>query len=166
MTAVLAEMPARTRAEVAWQDRARCTEMNPELFFPERGVNGSRVEQARQVCEACEVQADCLAYALRHHLDGIWGGTSEHERRDLRKAAGLPGEELPKLPKSDDPRVAPCGTAAGARRHYRRGEPLDEACRLANNRERADRPDRRQRCPECRYRLTSANHRAICGRQA
>jgi hypothetical protein len=30
--------------------------------------------------------------------------------------------------------LAPCGTAAAARRHHRRGEPLDEACRNASRR--------------------------------
>jgi hypothetical protein len=31
-----------------------------------------------------------------------------------------------------DHRLAPCGTPAAARRHWRRGEPLDEACRQAD----------------------------------
>lgn len=34
---------------------------------------------------------------------------------------------------------APCGTAAAARRHYKRGEPLDEDCKAAVRREKADR---------------------------
>jgi hypothetical protein len=33
----------------------------------------------------------------------------------------------------------PCGTAAAARRHYRRGEALDEACRAASRRQAAER---------------------------
>lgn len=33
----------------------------------------------------------------------------------------------------------PCGTIAAARRHYRRGEPLDAACRAASNRNRRER---------------------------
>lgn len=35
--------------------------------------------------------------------------------------------------------LAPCGTVAAARRHYRRGEPLCQACRGAANRARAGR---------------------------
>jgi hypothetical protein len=34
-------------------------------------------------------------------------------------------------------RLAPCGTAAAARRHQRRGEPLDAACLAARRRESA-----------------------------
>lgn len=41
--------------------------------------------------------------------------------------------------------LQPCGTAAAAMRHRRAGEPLDEACRLAANRERTDGARRRRR---------------------
>lgn len=30
-------------------------------------------------------------------------------------------------------RLAPCGTPAAIRRHYRKGEPIDEMCRVAFN---------------------------------
>ncbi|MEU7990830.1 WhiB family transcriptional regulator [Streptosporangium canum] len=65
-----------------WQDFARCGEVDPEVFFPEKG--GS-VRAAKQVYRSCEVRAECLAYALDNHEDfGVWGGTSERERRRLR----------------------------------------------------------------------------------
>jgi hypothetical protein len=35
--------------------------------------------------------------------------------------------------------LAPCGTEAAARRHYRHGEAVDEACRVAANRRHAER---------------------------
>ncbi len=35
--------------------------------------------------------------------------------------------------------LAPCGTPAAARRHWRNGEPLDDACLQASRREKADR---------------------------
>lgn len=35
--------------------------------------------------------------------------------------------------------LKPCGTTAAVRRHYRRREPLDAACRAASRRERAER---------------------------
>lgn len=66
-----------------WQTKARCTEVDPEIFFPERG-GSSRA--ARSVCSQCEVRLDCLEYALNNKEQfGIWGGTSERERRRLRK---------------------------------------------------------------------------------
>lgn len=41
--------------------------------------------------------------------------------------------------------LRPCGTTAAHRRHLRRGEPVDEACRLANNLAVAERKDARKR---------------------
>jgi hypothetical protein len=46
-----------------------------------------------------------------------------------RKRDRAPREPAPREPAPREP--APCGTEAAARRHRRRGEPLDEACRRA-----------------------------------
>ena len=68
---------------VDWQTKARCTEVDPEIFFPERGGSS---KAARAVCSQCEVRLQCLEYALNNKEQfGIWGGTSERERRRLRK---------------------------------------------------------------------------------
>lgn len=68
---------------LSWQAHARCHEVDPEIFFPERG-GSSRA--ARAVCNNCPVQEECLRYALTNREQfGIWGGTSERERRKLRK---------------------------------------------------------------------------------
>ena len=66
-----------------WMDLALCAETDPEAFFPEKG--GS-TREAKKVCRSCEVQPECLEYALEHdeHF-GIWGGLSERERRCLKK---------------------------------------------------------------------------------
>jgi WhiB family redox-sensing transcriptional regulator len=41
------------------------------------------------VCQSCEVQTECLEYALANdERFGIWGGLSERERRRLKRAAG------------------------------------------------------------------------------
>jgi WhiB family redox-sensing transcriptional regulator len=38
------------------------------------------------VCHGCDAQAECLEFALATNQDsGIWGGTSEEERRKLRR---------------------------------------------------------------------------------
>jgi WhiB family redox-sensing transcriptional regulator len=44
------------------------------------------VEIAKQVCEGCPVQEECLEYALEHRIDhGVWGGASERQRRRILK---------------------------------------------------------------------------------
>ena len=68
---------------VDWQVNARCHEVDPEIFFPERGGSS---KAARAVCSQCTVRAQCLEYALNNKEQfGIWGGTSERERRRLRR---------------------------------------------------------------------------------
>ena len=68
---------------VEWQTHARCAEVDPEIFFPERGGSS---KAARSVCNVCHVRSQCLEYALNNKEQfGIWGGTSERERRRLRK---------------------------------------------------------------------------------
>ena len=67
-----------------WQERALCSQTDPEAFFPEKG--GS-TREAKKVCLACEVRNECLEYALANdERFGIWGGLSERERRRLKKA--------------------------------------------------------------------------------
>lgn len=68
--------------QAEWQDGALCAQTDPEAFFPEKG--GS-TREAKQVCLACDVKAQCLEYALaRQERFGIWGGLSERERRRLQ----------------------------------------------------------------------------------
>jgi WhiB family redox-sensing transcriptional regulator len=72
-----------------WRDSAACRDTDPELFFP-IGTTGPAVEQiesAKVVCYQCDAQSACLEFALATNQEsGIWGGTSEEERRKLRKA--------------------------------------------------------------------------------
>ena len=73
----------------AWRDVAACRDTDPDLFFPV-GTTGLALEQiaaAKSVCAACDVQSACLEFALATNQEsGVWGGTSEEERRKLRKA--------------------------------------------------------------------------------
>lgn len=72
----------------AWRDRASCSSTSPELFFPigTTGLALDQIKTARSVCATCEVQTECLEFALMTNQDtGVWGGTSEEERRKLRK---------------------------------------------------------------------------------
>jgi WhiB family transcriptional regulator, redox-sensing transcriptional regulator len=71
-----------------WRDGALCTQTDPEAFFPEQGAaTGRALRVARQMCSACPVRTQCLEWALGHGevLEGIWGGTTERERRRLKR---------------------------------------------------------------------------------
>jgi WhiB family redox-sensing transcriptional regulator len=71
--------------ELAWQDRARCAEVDGDVFFPEKGGTS---RDAKKVCRGCEVRPECLEYALRNdERYGVFGGLSERERRGLKRKA-------------------------------------------------------------------------------
>ena len=78
-----------TLASDEWRQYSACRDTNPDLFFPV-GTTGPAIEQietAKAVCRECLAREECLEYALATNQDsGIWGGTSEEERRKLRKA--------------------------------------------------------------------------------
>ena len=71
-----------------WMGYARCTEVDPDLHFPDKGHSTA---QPKRICMACEVRVECLAYAIEHNEEhGVWGGLSYKQRRDVkhgRKAA-------------------------------------------------------------------------------
>jgi WhiB family redox-sensing transcriptional regulator len=69
-----------------WWELAACKKADPELFFPvsEAGPARCEVAAAKAVCAGCGVRQPCLDYALAtSQLHGVWGGTTEDERRVL-----------------------------------------------------------------------------------
>lgn len=82
--------PVQTAVEVTdrdgWRNRAACIGADIDLFFAPRG-DDRYADQARAICASCEVKADCLEYALATgQRYGIWGGTTERQRRAMRRA--------------------------------------------------------------------------------
>jgi WhiB family redox-sensing transcriptional regulator len=84
----LATTLALANADYSWRSKALCRDTDPELFFPV-GTTGQalvQIEAAKAVCRQCEARAACLEFALATNQDsGIWGGTSEEERRKIRR---------------------------------------------------------------------------------
>lgn len=70
-----------------WRARAACSGYPNTLFFPASDVvDDEVVMRAKAVCAVCPVAEDCLEYALEtNQRAGIWGGTSEQERKSLRR---------------------------------------------------------------------------------
>ena len=73
----------------------RCVGLDPDLFHPARGDMGT-IAEAKAVCAGCPVREACLDYALANseHF-GVWGGTTERERRRLRNLRRAAGVERP-----------------------------------------------------------------------
>lgn len=69
--------------ELRWMRDGLCRNYPATAFFPSDGVG---VDAARKICATCKVRESCLEYALEARIDhGVWGGTSERERRRILK---------------------------------------------------------------------------------
>lgn len=71
-----------------WRRQAKCLGSNPELFFPlgSTGQPLAQAQAAKRICQACAVRHPCLQFALETNQDtGVWGGTTEEERRTMRR---------------------------------------------------------------------------------
>lgn len=80
-------MTTNPYTDESWRGSASCSQVDPSLWFPEKGDHGN---EARRVCQTCPVFAECEEYAVvtvqRH---GIWAGKNEHELRQIRTQRGL-----------------------------------------------------------------------------
>jgi WhiB family transcriptional regulator, redox-sensing transcriptional regulator len=65
----------------AWRSQARCTGIDPEVFYP---ISDDEADEAKSICGTCNVRLACLEYALAvRERDGVWGGATERERRRI-----------------------------------------------------------------------------------
>ena len=81
-----------------WWDLAACQSADPDLFFPIATVGAAAIgiARAKAICARCAIRRQCLDYALAsNEPHGIWGGTTEEERRVIashRKLAHQVGQ--------------------------------------------------------------------------
>jgi len=64
-----------------------CRGVDPDLFFPGLGVSP---REAKEICKTCDARLACLEFALQNgEKFGVWGGTSERQRRRIRRQRAL-----------------------------------------------------------------------------
>lgn len=83
VTELLSQRTER-RVRRDWRTSAACRTADPELFFPVSSVGPAQedIAEAKAVCGSCQVRRQCLQFALAtHQMYGVWGGTTEEERR-------------------------------------------------------------------------------------
>jgi WhiB family redox-sensing transcriptional regulator len=108
-------------AGLAWQAQAACRGFDVNLFFPDGEARETRaqVADAKAVCAGCRVRRPCLEFALAYPEEkGIWGGTTEQERRVLRH----PPERADRADRAE--RRTPPPAPPGRRRTRARGPGL------------------------------------------
>lgn len=62
-----------------------CATADPEAFFPERGEDQWSIRAAKRICNACIYAAPCREWAIKNREIGIWGGTTEFDRKRIRR---------------------------------------------------------------------------------
>ena len=124
-----------------WVAQARCRGMDPNIFMPEPGdstaeikeiCNGKMVKRFNRDKQRnelvgeppCPVRGQCLQYAMElpGKVVGIFGGTSEKERRALRSEFRMDGAV----------KRIPHGTLNGYKAEWRFGREHCDACLAAN----------------------------------
>ena len=75
--------------DTAWKQQGACADHPTDLFFPERGES-KQAAAAKRICHTCPVEHTCLVYATTNHELGVWGGTTEEERRKMRPGLQYP----------------------------------------------------------------------------
>lgn len=81
-----------------WQTRAACStitdnngrQLTPseraDIFFLDENMGRKDHRQtdiAKAICSVCPVRVPCLEFAINGDERGIWGGTTEFERRNM-----------------------------------------------------------------------------------
>lgn len=74
-----------------------CAESDPDSFFtkdywdetditrPSKSSSYENERVVKEICNGCPLRAPCALYAIETGQHGIWGGTTEGERRELRR---------------------------------------------------------------------------------
>jgi hypothetical protein len=113
------------RRPLAWlTEDAACRDVHINVFY---GDTDDLNNHAKKFCAGCPLVEPCLRHALENGEYGVWGMTTERERKRL-------GGVTPQA-------AAPLehGSEAGARAHSRKGEPACPSCLTAARIAQADR---------------------------
>ena len=82
-----------------WHDKALCTQVGGDIFYPRKG---DACEEAKALCRSCEARVPCLAYALQSRDgEGIFGGFTERARLKVARRYAA-GESLEDIIAEDD----------------------------------------------------------------
>jgi len=69
---------------VEWRDMAACREVTLNFYPGSSRVERKEARDAMRTCMVCPVRLACLQWAVEHkEYYGIWGGTTESERRRM-----------------------------------------------------------------------------------
>ena len=68
----------------------RRSDVDPETFFPDP-TEYEKIKQAKSLCKQCHLTSECLSFAFATRSVGIFGGTTEEERKRIRRRESRSG---------------------------------------------------------------------------
>jgi len=75
-----------------WASEGACKGKPSDWWFPPKGMTSQvreNIAEARRICGECPVSEECLDHSLHWEVEGVWGGKSSRERRDIRRERGI-----------------------------------------------------------------------------
>ena len=79
-------LPSAPAFDTTWMKEAACRDVDTSVFFAKQPKD-RLVDAAKRICAGCEVNRQCLNFAIATRAVGVWGGTTTEERRKLRPDA-------------------------------------------------------------------------------
>lgn len=62
-----------------------CKDIDTDLFYSERNREPENLDLIRIMCKRCPEAKDCLEWAIHNERFGVWAGTTEHQRKLIRR---------------------------------------------------------------------------------
>lgn len=73
----------------AWTSKGNCVGIDVNIFYLDDKARGdekkAQEQAAKKICVGCPVINECLESALAHNELGVWGGTTEDERKKMKR---------------------------------------------------------------------------------
>ena len=67
-----------------------CNHPSPSAAAAFSGTVGADPAPALALCSACQFVDECRDWSLTHEVYGVWGGTTEADRAEIRTQTELP----------------------------------------------------------------------------
>lgn len=69
--------------ETTWRLKASCRNVDTLIFFG--SPKSIDLDKAKSICSVCPVSHNCLYNALKYQYYGVWGNTTEEERKYITR---------------------------------------------------------------------------------
>lgn len=67
-----------------------CAQVGTDLFFTkEDAINYHDLDRVKALCASCVMREPCLEYALHVNVVGVWGGTTDGQRKRIRRQRNI-----------------------------------------------------------------------------